>query len=506
MPGEVRKDILMGIDGGTGSIRVGLYDFSGKCVAFASEDYPTVHAHPGWAQQNPEDWWNGLRSAVGKAWKKGSITPDRIAAIAADTTCTSVVLCMKDGTPVRPCIIWMDVRAQQEADELLERTGEFYSAEWMPPKLAWLKRNEKDNYDRAEVFCEYQDWLAYKLTGQWCMNINTACNWGYNVNTGFCKSVYEALDIVDALDKFPSERVYRVADRAGELSREAAAFLGLEKGIPIAQGGVDSSIGVLGMGVNRPGRIAMVAGSSNLAMALNTRPLLNPTGSNNSPDNLFKGYYTDYVAQSSTGSILKWFRQQLCKDLDQAEVNVYKYMDDLARKVPVGSNGLIMLDYFQGNNHPYYDGNVRGMFYGLSLSHTRADMYRAVMEGVAFGTEKMLDAFREKGVEVSEINIAGGTANSDVWLQIHADVSNVKVNVPSDTNATCLGCAISCATMLGIYPSLSEAVDHMVRYDRTYVPDPERHGKYRKIYQLYRQLYPLMKDWMHREHEVSEEL
>ena len=212
------------------------------------------------------------------------------------------------------------------------------------------------------------------------------------------------------------------------------------------------------------------------------------------------------MAQSSTGSILKWFRQEFCKDLENKEVSVYRQLDEAARKVPLGSNGLLMLDYFQGNKHPYYDGNVRGMFYGLSLSHTREDMYRAILEGVAFGTERMLDGFREKGVEVNEINIAGGTANSGLWLQIHADVSNVRVNVPSDTNATCLGCAIACAAMLKIYPSLSAAVDNMVRYERTYVPDRIRHEKYSKLYQLYKELYPLMKDWMHREKETAEEI
>ncbi len=497
MPGDKTRDVLMGIDGGTGSIRVGLYDFNGNRLAFDRQEYHTEFVHPGWAEQEPMDWWKSLQKAVSGALEKGGISADRIAALSCDTTCTSVVLCRRDGTPVRPCIIWMDVRAQEEADELLRKTGEFYSAEWMPPKLAWLKRNEPDNYRNAQVLCEYQDWLTFMLTGKWCMNINTACNWGYNVNTGFARHIYDALDISDALDRFPSDTVYRVGDRIGSVSEKAARFLGLVRGTPIAQGGVDSSIGVLGMGVNRPGRIAMVAGSSNLAMALNEKPLLNPTGSNNGPDNLFRGYYTDYVAQSSSGSILSWFKREICRDLTEKGLNVYAEMDRQAEDVPVGSNGLIMLDYFQGNKHPYYDGNVKGMFYGLSLSHTRRDMYRAVLEGVAFGTERMLDAFREKGVQVSELNIAGGTANSPLWLQIHADVSNVTVNVPSDTNATCLGCAIAAAAMLGIYPSLSEAVDSMVRYDRVYRPDPGRHRQYRRIYELYKRIYPEMKDWMH---------
>lgn len=503
MSDNPKKEILMGIDGGTGSVRVGLYTTKGDCIAFCAREYPTYHPFPGRAEQNPADWWNCLAAACRGAVQKAGIDPRQIGAIAADTTATSVVICQRDGAPLRPCIIWMDVRASFEAEELQAKTGEFYSPEWMPPKLAWLKRNEPENYQKAEVFCEYQDFLTFKLTGKWCMNINTACNWGYSARTGFSRKIYRRLGIEDAIEKFPSQTVYAVGDFVGGLTEEAADFLGLAPGTPVAMGGVDSSIGILGMGVNRPGRIAMITGSSNLAMALNTSPLLNPLGSNNGPDNLFPGYYTDYVAQSSTGSILSWFKREFCRDI---EGNVYKKMDALAEKVPVGSNGIIMLDYFQGNKHPYYDGRVRGMFYGLSLSHTRADIYRRILEGVAFGTERALEAFREKGVEIRRINLAGGTANSPLWLQIHADVSNVTVNVPADTNAPCLGCAVACAKMLRIYPTLEEAVENMVKFSRTVTPNRENHKKYQKLYRQYKELYPLMRDWMHRTGRVRQEI
>ena len=482
----------MGIDGGTGGIRVGLYDIQGNCLSFASQEYKTDFPKPGWAQQDPYDWWNALPIAIHKALEKGNIRPEQISALACDTTCTSVVICKKDAVPLYPCIIWMDVRASKEAEELFDKTKEFYSPEWMPPKLAWLKRNERKIYDEAEVFCEYQDWLTYKLTGIWCMNNNTACNWGYSIRSGFSQKIYEALDISDALSKFPSEKVFRVSDQIAVLSKEAAGHLGLPSGIPVAQGGIDSSIGLLGIGVNRSGRIGMITGSSNLAMALNERSLLNPEGSNNGPDNLIPGYYTDYVAQSATGSILSWYKKEFCPDRS------YQEMDELAKNVPVGSNGILLLDYFQGNKHPYQDAKVKGMFYGLSLAHNKADLYRAILEGVAFGTERNLDIFREKGVEIREMNIAGGSARSPLWMQIHADVSNVIINVPKDINAPNLGCAIACAVMLKAYPSLQDAVDHMVKYERSYYPDCDNHRKYEKIYELYKSLYPENKEWMHR--------
>ncbi|MBQ1691744.1 MAG: hypothetical protein II017_02950, partial [Erysipelotrichaceae bacterium] len=325
--------IFLTIDGGTGGIRVGLYNHKGDCLSFATKEYRTDHPKPGYAMQDPFDWWNTLKDVIPQALDKANIQADQIDALALDTTCTSVVVCKKDGTPLYPSIIWMDVRAAKEAEELLEKTNEFYSPEWMPPKLAWLKRNERKIYDQAEVFCEYQDWLTFKLTDKWCMNNNTACNWGYSIYDGFSEKIYEALDITDAIGRFPSKEVYRVSEKVGTLSKEAADVLGLKEGTPIAQGGVDSSIGLLGIGVNKPGRIGMITGSSNLAMALNERPLLNPHGSNNGPDNLIRGYYTDYVGQSASGSILSWYVKNFCEGLS------YKQMDELAKDVPIGSNG-----------------------------------------------------------------------------------------------------------------------------------------------------------------------
>lgn len=494
------QTLLLGIDGGTGGIRAGLYDVKGHCLGFSSKEYKTDFPKPGYAMQDPNDWWESLGLAVRELLNQTNIDRRSIRALAFDSTCTSVVACKKDATPLYPCIIWMDVRAKKEADELFEKTKEFYSPEWMPPKLAWLKRNEPKVYEEAEVFCEYQDWITYKLSGKWCMNNNTACNWGYSIYDGFSAKVYEALDIEEALNKFPRNEVYRVGDLIGTLTKAAADHLGLYEGLKIAQGGIDSSIGLLGIGVNRPGRIGMITGSSNLAMALNERPLLNPHGSNNGPDNLIKGYYTDYVGQSASGSILSWYVKNFC------EGTSYKQMDELAKAVPIGSNGILLLDYFQGNKHPYQDGKAKGMFYGLSLSHKKEDLYRAILEGVAFGSERILDTFREKGVDVKEMNMAGGSARSPLWMQIHADVSNVIINVPEDINAPNLGCAIACAVMLGVYPDLPAAVDHMVRYKHSYIPDPENHEKYQKIYELYKSFYPLTKDWMHEFSDLSDSL
>jgi len=296
---------------------------------------------------------------------------------------------MKDGTPVRDCLIWMDVRASREAVEIEEMTGEKLSAEWMPPKLLWLKRNERENYEKAEVFCEYQDWLTYRLTGIWSININNSCNWGYNAREGkFAEEFYRKIGLEEAVDKFPKENIFAVGERIGTISKWAADELGLDYDTIVAQGGIDSSIAVLGMGVYKPGRIALITGSSNLAMALTEKPMFYESTINTGPDNLIKGYYTAYRGQVSSGSILQWFRREFCKDLEHnipdSVEGVYGYLNREAEKIPIGSEGLVVLDYWQGNRHPYLDSKVRGMIYGFSLKHTRVHMYRAIMEGIAW--------------------------------------------------------------------------------------------------------------------------
>lgn len=498
----MERNILVGIDVGTNSLRAGFYDKEGHNLGFSIKAYEMKHPHYAWAEQRPQDWMTAMKEALREGMQKYHILPEQIIGISTGTTCCSVVLCKKDGTPVRDCILWMDVRASEEAQEIAELTGEHLSAEWMPCKLLWLKRYEPENYEAADVFCECQDWITYQLTGIWSININTACNWGYNSEEGgFPKWFYDKLGLSEALDKFPSKNCFAVGDRIGFLTKKAADYLGLLPDTIVAQGGVDSSIGILGMGVYESGKVALMTGSSNLAMLLTRKMLFSDSTINTGPNHLLKDYYTSFRGQVSSNSIIEWFRREFCKDIDPN--NFYTVMEEQARKVPVGSEGLLVLDYWQGNRHPYFDTRVRGLMYGLSLNHTRAHMYRAIMEGISYGTENLLYQFREAGHDIKEINISGGTTNSDLFLQIQADVSNIKINVPEDCQSVCMGAAVCVANAVGIYPSLQDAVKHMVRYRKTIIPNRKNHDIYHQMFAQYRKLYPLLKDWMHKTTEIG---
>ena len=381
----MRKDIVMGIDAGTGGVRVGLFDLRGNEIAFATSDYKTYHTHPGWAEQNPQDWWACLMSSTKKALHKSGVTKEQIIGISLDTTCCSVVICMNDGTPIRDSIIWMDVRASEEAksisqtgDDALKYNGYgSVSPEWMPCKALWLKKNESQNYHQAQKVCEFTDWYMYKLTGKWTGNIcNTSTRWYYNREEGgWPRDFYEKIGLEDVVDKFPQE-IHNLGDKISGLTKKAAKELGLLEGTIVGQGGVDAFVGMLGLGVVKPGKIALITGSSHLILGLTDKTIHSKGLFGSFPDAVIPGLQLIEGGQTSTGSIISWFKSNFCKDLDLAGQsqgkNAYDFLTPEASRIKPGSEGLVVMDYWQGNRTPHTDPNIRGFIYGLSLNHTKA--------------------------------------------------------------------------------------------------------------------------------------
>lgn len=497
---------VVGFDMGTGSVRVGIYQLDGREVGFAVTEYPTYHPHPGWAEQKPEDWWNCLRSSMSRALSASGVDKEDIVALGYDVTCCTVLLCTADGKPIRDSLLWMDVRSSKEAAEIAATKDPALkfngfgnvSPEWMPCKALWLKRNEPENYAKADVVCECADWVTYMLTGKWTLSIsNISARWYYDSrNGGFQRSLYEAVGLEDVLDKFPKE-VHQLGDNLGKITKEAADFLGLSENTLIAQGGPDAYIGCIGLGVIEPGKVALITGSSHLILGLTDRFEYSSNGCFGPfPDAIRQGYGMVEGGQTSSGSIVSWFKNNFCGDLADKEGGAYGELNRLAEKIAPGSEGLLVSDWWQGNRTPYTDGEVRGNIYGLSLNHGQGHLFRAMMEGVAYGTENVFRSFRDSGYTVDEIYMGGGTTNSELFMQIHADVSNVIVNVPEDPQSPALGSAILASLAAGIYESVDEAVAHMVRYSKRIEPNPENHEAYRAYFEQYRKVYNLFSPWM----------
>lgn len=501
---------LLGLDGGTEGVRAGIFDASGRVVAFARSAYGTTHERPGWAEQDPADWWLATVAATRQAVADSGVAPGSIGALAVACTSCTVVASDADGTPLRPALIWMDVRAAAEAmriaatgDPALKYSGhDKTSAEWLLSKVLWLAGHEPDTYRRAVRICEYTDWLGWRLTGEWAVSINTAAIRGYYDRNagGWPLSLFEAVGLPDLVDRLPS-RVVDMGDTLGVLTAEAAEALGLPVGTPVAEGGADAFVGQVGLDVVAPGRVALITGSSHLHLAQTSTASYAPGMFGSYTDAVVPGQYTIEGGQVSTGSVVRWFRDLANGSWFGPPVVTgavaWERLAEGAARIPPGSDGLLALDFWQGNRTPYVDGEARGMLWGLSLSHTPAHVYRAIIEAVCFGTENIFRTFRANGHALTDIVAGGGATNNDLWMQAHADVSGLPIAITAVSEAVSLGSAVLASVAGGVHPDVQTAARSMVSVVRQIEPDPEAHDAYRFYFDRYVASYEAMRDLMH---------
>lgn len=488
---------VIGIDGGTESLRAFVFDLGGRLIASHASPYETRFPAPSHAEQNPDEWWRAIGEATRGAVAEAGIDPRDVIALSPDFTCCTVVALDGDFRPLRPALLWMDVRAAEETEMVLA-TGDPalringaghgpVSAEWMIPKALWIKRHEPQNYDRAAHICDYQDYMVARLTGRYVGSLNTmAIRWHYQVDHGgFPTSLLAALDMSELLEKWPRE-VTRPGETVGGLTGEAAEHLGLRAGTPVAQGGADAFTGMIGLGAAQPGEIALITGSSHLQLAVTDTPVNRPGVWGSYQDAVYPGRSVLEGGQTSTGSIINWFRREFVHDRD------YDALNAEAANIPPGSDGLLALDHFQGNRTPYTDPHSRGALIGLSLSHTAAHVYRAVIESICYGTRVIVDSFGD-AFEPKRIVLAGGAAHSPLWVQIHADTLGVPVQLTEFADAPALGCAVLAGVAGGAFDSIDDGIAAMVRVTEVVEPDPRNTEIYAAEVERYRALYHALK-------------
>ncbi|MDO4888208.1 MAG: FGGY family carbohydrate kinase [Actinomycetaceae bacterium] len=502
---------VIGIDMGTGSARAGIFDATGRQVGFGSARWATTHAQPGWAEQDPAEWWERTVEAVHAALTQAAIEPSQIEAISMDATSCTVVCLDADDAITRPAILWMDVRSVQEAERILA-TGDpalrlcgqgAVSAEWGLPKAMWIKDNEPEVFARTATICDETDWLVHRLTGLWTMSESHAAGkYFYDASAGgWPTSLYKAVGAMDILAKFPA-KVTAVGQIVGPLLADVAEELGLPAGIPVVEGGIDAYMGAIGLGVATPGRIALITGSSHVLTGQLDEPVYTRGIWGSFANATVPGYFTFDGGQVSTGVVVEWFLKNLAGashiESEKTGESVYDILTRQAEQIPIGCDGLLALDHFQGNRAPHFDARSRGMFWGLTLHHTEAHMFRAILESICFGTEAIFEALRSAGAPVEEIIVSGGATNNRLWLQMHADVSNVPLVLTDVTEGPALGSAMVAAVGAGWYEDIPTASLAMTKTAEVIQPDPGAHERYRPYYELYTDSYLQMKDLMAR--------
>jgi FGGY-family pentulose kinase len=496
-----RRGLLLGLDVGTQSLRAALVDRYGRTVAYGVAPIETAYPRPTWAEQEPESWWTAARAAVRSALDAAGVGPDEVAAIGLDCTACTVVACDDAGTPLCPALLWMDQRAFREAEDIsatgdpvLRYVSGRVSPEWMLPKALWLKRNKPEVYRSAARVVEGTDWMMHRLTGAWTLSLNhVAVKWNYaRPDGGWPLHLLRAVGLEDLPEKWPA-RIVPLGRGDGRLGRPAAEDLGLTMDIPVAQGGIDAYLGMLGLGATKDGDVAVIVGSSTCHLAQSREGVFGSGAGGCYPDATVEGLYTLEAGQTATGSILDWYRRHFAgaqrQEAERRGIHVFEVLDEQAAAVPPGSEGLVVRDDWQGNRSPYKNPRARGAIVGLSLAHGPGHIFRAIYEATACGTRHILEDAAAHGLRVERIFLGGGGARSALWLQIHADILRKPVHLARESEACALGSAMAAAVAAGFYADFDEAARAMVAIERVVEPKPDNASVYDELFGQYVDLY-----------------
>ncbi|WP_121613622.1 FGGY-family carbohydrate kinase [Mesobacillus foraminis] len=494
---------LLGTDIGTSGTKTILMDTEGNLIAQDLQEYDVLTPKPLWAEQWPDVWLDATKTSIKNTVQKSGIPSEKIRGIAISGLYGgSGIPLDKNMEPVRPCMIWMDRRADEETKWVLDHIGEKKLREvthngadpyYGYTKMLWMKNHERENWQRTRLFLPPNDYVIYKLTGEIVIDYSSAGNIGgiFDMNNRtWSKEMMDAMGI--PLSMMP-EKIVESTDIVGGLTKEAAAELGLLEGMPIVGSGIDCGAANIGLGVFESGIYAAAIGTSMCAALISDQPV-------KGKDLIVWPYLYDakrlsyYFAGGATaGAIVKWFRQTMCQyELEVEKTggkNAYDVLNEQAADIPVGSDGLIVLPYFMGERSPIWDSDAKGTIVGLSLAHTKAHIYRAFLEAVAFS---LRDAIEATGENLGEyILLAGGVTKSKLWRQIFADVTGYPVVCPIHDVEANMGDVMLAGIGTGLLSY--EDVKKWQVLDQKIMPNKENHRKYNDYYQVYKSIYQNLK-------------
>jgi xylulokinase len=490
---------FLGIDVGTGGTRALLIDERGKLVHSASEDHqPFASPHIGWAEQDPKDWWRACGIAVKKILQQSGLSADQIVCVGLSGQMHGAVLLDEHGEVVRPALIWCDVRTEKQAQELTSQIGadrliEFTCNPALPnftlTKCLWVRENEPKNWDRVRTLMLPKDYVRFRLTSERATDLADASG-TLLLDVTHRRWSQEMLDAVQ-IDPKLLPTLYESPEVCGRISDTGAAATGLRSGTPVVAGAGDQAAGAIGIGVVSPGAVSATIGTSGVVLAATNLPALDPGGRIHTFCHGLQSRWLVMGVTQAAGLSLRWFRDQFGK-ID-GHSDSYEDLTAMAAKVPAGSDGLLWAPYLMGERTPYLDASARAMLVGVTASHTRAHVVRAILEGVAFSLRDTLTIFDEINVPVKSIRLGGGGARSPLWRQIQADVYGREVEVVAVEEGAAYGAAILAGVGAEAWPTVDAACDAVVRVAANTAPNPEDSSTMNRAYASYRRMYPSMK-------------
>lgn len=495
---------LLGIDLGTSGTKTVLFDIDGVAISSATVEYPLYQPENGWAEQDPDDWWNACISTIGLVIAQSGIDPSTIAGIGFSGQMHGLVMLDEGGNVIRRSLIWCDGRNAAECNEITSKVGAARLSEvtanpslvsFTAGKLLWVRNNEPENYKKCRKILLPKDYLRYKLTGMYGAEASDASGMNLlDINTrNWSEEVLSKLDIdIDLLPK-----VRESYELAGNITAQASALTGLAEGTPVVYGAGDNAAAAVGTGVVESGKAFVTIGTSGVLFTHTDKVAVDLGGRVNTFCTA-DGAWTVFGCTMSAGLSLQWLRNNFfINEMKVAEglgQDTYNLMTAQADRIPIGANRLMYLPYLMGERSPILDPNARGVFFGLSAIHTKFDMLRAVMEGVVYSQRQCLDVVRQMGIKFSEIVATGGGGASPLWRQMIADVFGIPVYTIKNKEGPALGAAILAGVGIGVYSSVAEACRRVIKVNPPQLPISENSSKYAPYYELYCSLYPAMKD------------
>ena len=486
---------VLGLDVGTGGSRAVLVEADGRVVASATEPHTAFGSpHTGWAEQHPEDWWRASQVAIRAVLNAGQVTPVTVQAIGLSGQMHGAVLLDQTGAVVRPALLWCDQRTDRQCLAVTERVGARRLIELVSnpaltgftlPKLLWVRDEEPDLWDRVRFVLLPKDYVRWHLTGERATDVADASG-TLLFDVGHRRWSSELLGLLD-LDPALLPAVYEGPIVTGRVREGIAATTGLAPGTPVVAGGGDQAAGAVGMGIVTPGAVSATIGTSGVVFATTDRPALDPCGRIHTFCHAVPDRWHVMGVTQGAGLSLRWLRDTF-EAWDDGEL-AYGRMCTEAAEVPPGADGVLWAPYLMGERTPHLDPHARAALVGLSASHGRAHVIRAVLEGVAFSLRDSFGIFEELGVPTARIRLGGGGARSALWRQIQADVYRHPVEQLAAEEGAAYGAALLAGVGAGFWTSVDEACETVVRVAETVTPVPEHVEILDTRYRQFRALY-----------------
>ena len=481
----------IGVDLGTSSVKLLLMDDDGNIVNTVTKEYPISFPKPGWSEQNPTDWYEktveGIKELI------SNIDSSKVAGISFGGQMHGLVILDENDNVIRPAILWNDGRTTKECDflnneygkdKLTKNTANIAFAGFTAPKILWLKENEPDNFKKISKIMLPKDYLAYRLSGEFCTDVSDASGMLLFDVKNRCWSE-EMLELV-GIKKEQMAKVYESYECVGNLTKQAASELGLSTSVKVIAGAGDNAAAAVGTGTVGDGKCNISLGTSGTIFIASKNFSVDDNNALHSFAHA-DGYYHLMGCMLSAASCNKWLLDDIIKDKDyqkeQAEIT-----DD-----KLGNNKVFYLPYLMGERSPHNNPLARASFIGMTMDTTRSDMTQAVLEGVAFAIRDSFEVAKSLGIKIDRTKICGGGAKSPLWRKIIANVLNVKVDILEKEEGPSLGAAMLAAVGTKRFEDVSEAVDTIVKVVDTIEPDKAIAQRYEYKYNQFKKIYPALK-------------